>query len=421
MADDIDDLLTTLVSGSKQTPASTAAIISALRRDKDFGELFSSTGARGLGPTGEAMLRGVGQNTEQLGRQAMQNLSEDKADTRLGQQLSHYTATEQLGRDQLAEEKRWHDMENQQRLDKQKMLATIPQALIDKIGHYDLPPMNNRSDRSLAVMDLVSQQYPDYDSTKFGEKNKAMTAFGSGPLGDMTRRAGVSVNHMDTLLDASKALEGWKSPLVNSVKNWWGTNIVTNPKVLAFDAAKNPVNDEINAFFLGKGAGGVADRDRLLKSLSNANSYEGTKAVIDELQSLMRGQYQGLNDQYKDATGRDDFSNKIQTPRAREVFGLPPLAPPATGSGPPMGAAPAPSSALPQALGAAGLGGGSDVISPAEAQLRTATGSLPNGQAAPPTAIVDKQGIVRTGRKRLPNGKTIRVGQLADGTVVPLE
>lgn len=428
---DQDDLLTSLVSGNPQSADTVKAIVNQLRGKQSLAELASLSGDPTLTPFGQHALQQNQQNEVELGRNAMQNRRDDLTQQNITRQLEQ-------GQNALAETVRYHNMEDQERKDKlaqqksqQEDLARS-QDTIDKIGQYKLPMPTNRSARNAAIIDEVSRQYPDYDSTKFGEKQKAQVAFGSGPQSNLVRSADVSVQHLDAADELASGLHNGKYPAINAVVNWWKTQ-TGSPEIAKFNTAKAIVADEVNKFIIG-GGGALADRELLQKQLGDAQSEEQLHGVTNTLRGLMGGQLKGLQSQFVNAGlgTTDDFMKKLN-PRTIGALGLgeaqpgPPTsalpgatgamgAPPAQGGGPPPQTAGSGSQGGPLAgpSGAPGAYPGS--ISPIEATLRQQTGFQGDGTPAPKSAVVDQQGIVRTGRR---NGK--RIGQLADGTIVPLE
>lgn len=419
-----DDLLTALTSGQPQDADKIQAIVAQLRNRAQLGQLAAMSGDPSLAPFGQKILQENQIDQKQLGEQALTNRSEDLRNSQFERQTRQGDAA-------LAENVRYHNMMDQERKDrlaqqaKEKGDLDSAQATIDKIGHYDLPLPLNRTTRNAAIIDAVSTQYPDYDATQYTTKNKARQMFGSGKLGDLSRSADVAIQHLDTADTLAQGLKNGKYPALNAVSNFFATQ-TGSPSVTKFNAAKNIVSDEINKFVIG-GGGALADRELLQKQLDAASSPEQLTGVTNTLRTLMSGQLKGLKGQYDSAIGDGRFLNRFQ-PRTLKALGMldddqsqgaggPQGGTPGPGSGPPQGPAPGGSAGLPggSALpGVAAATGGA--ISPLEGNLRQQTGALADGSRAPPTAVVDNQGIVKTGRL---NGK--RIGLTASGKVVPLE
>lgn len=435
-----DDLLTALTSGSPQDADKIQAIVSQLRNRGQLGELAAMSGDPALAPFGEKVLAQNQQSEHQLGEQALQNRGDDLRDKQYQRMLDQ-------GKGALEETIRYHNMEDQERKDalaQKKAAIGDPdqfQATIDKIYKGDLPLPANRSARSAALIEALSEQHPDYDATHYQSKQKARTNFAQGPLANMVRAAPVSVQHLDLADEKADLLHNTNFPLWNSIKNTVGPalgNTTIAKGVAGLDTAKTIVSDEIDKFFIN-GGGAEKDRQHLQDRLANANSPAAIHEVTDTVRQLMAGQMNGLKSQYEDNGLGDFLQDKVKNPAVLDALGwdgnsftgrrqvkaaqsaLPGATaalgpPPGLGSGPPASAAPSAPGGLPQ--GAPPTGGGAAPISPLEGNLRQQTGALANGMPAPPTAIVDNQGIVRTGRDRK-TGK--RYGMKADHTVVPLD
>lgn len=443
-----DDLSQALTSGAAQTPEQIQAIVAQLRNRGQLGQLAAMSGDPSLAPFGKQILAENQQDQDQIGRMQLSNRSDDIRNAQIARQ-------QQQGDSALAETIRYHNMEDQERKDKLTQQAqaigdpTQFQSIVDKIGNYELPaPTLSRSPRNSAILDALSQQYPDYDNTKYVAKQKAQKDFATGPQGNMVRSAPVSIQHLDLADQKADLLHSSNVPIWNSIVNTVGPalgNTTIAKGVAGLDTAKTIVGDEIDKFFIN-GGGAEKDRQALQSKLANANAPSTIHEVTDTLRQLMAGQMNGLRSQYEDnVPGGDFIRDKVkskavldslgwdgsrftgvrQATQSQQQSALPGATaalggPPAQGSGPPQGPAPGGSSALPMATASNAPGAPPGAISPAEANLRQATGALGNGSAAPSNALVDNKGIVRTGSKMV-NGKRIRVGQLADGTVIPLE
>lgn len=428
MSDQDNDLLTSLVSGNPQSADQVKAIVQQLRQKGQLADLAQMSGDPALTQFGAHQNQMNQQNEVELGRNAMQNTRDNIQQGQLDRQLNQ-------GQGALAETIRYHDMLDQERKDKlqqqkdQQSDLANSQDLVDAIGQYKQSPASlSRSPRNMALMDEVMRQYPDYDATKYQAKKDAQVAFAKGPQSNLLRSADVSVQHLDTADQLAGGLTQSKYPAINAVENWW-KNQTGDPSIAKFNTAKSVVSDEINKFIIG-GGGALADREQLQNQLSAANSPDQLKGITNTLRTLMAGQLKGLQGQFVNAGlgSPDDFLSKL-SPRTVGALGFGdaqrsalPGATAATGGPPPQGSGPPPQTpgsgpgggALAGPSGAPGANPGA--ISPIEAQLRQQTGFQGNGTPAPPTALVDNKGIVRTGRR---NGK--RIGQLADGTIVPLE
>jgi hypothetical protein len=436
---DSDDLLTSLVSGDPQNADKVKAIVQQLRNRGQLGELAQMSGDPALASFGNHIQAENQANEVELGRNAMQNRRDDIQQQQVNRQL-------QQGQNTLAETIRYHNMENQTRQDAiqekkdQQSYVENSQELIDGIGQYKQPPPSlSRSPKNMALMDEVYRQYPNYDASVYDEKKKAQIAFGAGKQGDLLRSADVAIQHLDTADQLGSQLHNTSYPVLNTGINAW-KNFTGSPDIKAFNTARGIVSDEITKFIIG-GGGALADREQLQQELDSANSPEALQKVTNTLRTLMAGQVRGLQGQYVNSGlgTADEFLKKLNN-RTIGALGLADAqhgaqssalagavgaanGPPAAGSGPPGQTVPGPQGAAPNVpprVSASGAPGAiPEAISPAEANLRN-TGFDAEGKPVTGPSVVDTKGVVRTGRKMI-NGKMTRVGQLADGSIVPLE
>lgn len=191
-----------------------------------------------------------------------------------------------------------------------------------QIAAYNMPPPTGRaatSAQGVALMQMVGTLNPDYDATKYHEKNQAAAAFGAGKLGSQVRSISVAVDHLDLLGQAATALQNGNVQAFNSLGNSIAA-ATGNPAPTNFNALKQYVMDETAKAIIG-GGGGVGDRDKAGAIISQAQSPQQLSGAIQQVQGLMGGQLQGLKRQYQDATGNTDFENKV-SPRAAQVLGM---------------------------------------------------------------------------------------------------
>lgn len=358
-----EDLLTGLVSGQPQSAAQVQAIVQQLRSKGKLADLAQMSGDPALAPFGARVNATNQQNEVELGRNAMQNRSDDIRQEQYQRMLAQ-------GQGTLAETIRYHNMEDQERRDKlaqQKAAIGDPsqfQSIVDKIGHYDLPaPSMSRSPHTQAVLEALSEQYPNYDVTKFASKQKAQKDFSTGPQGNMVRSAPVSLQHLDLADQKADLLQNTNFPIWNSIRNTAGPllgNTTIAKGVAGVDTAKSIISDEIDKFFIN-GGGAEADRKHLQERLANANAPSTIHEVTDTLRQLMAGQMNGLRSQYEDNVGGNFIADKVKHQSVLDtlgwngetftgVRGAPKALPGAVGGAPAQGSAP-PASAVPSTPG----------------------------------------------------------------------
>lgn len=182
-------------------------------------------------------------------------------------------------------------------------------------GAVDLRRIQNR------MAELAKQQ--NIDPSKLqniqmdaAAEGKAIKDFTTGKQGNNVRSFNTALEHLDTLHEASQALNNGDIQMFNKIGNAWnsatGKAAPTN-----FEATKKIVADEIVKAIVGTG-GGVSDREEAAKTIQSANSPAQLNGVIEQYKELMAGQLKGLKQQYKSSTNRDDFGEKFLTEKAKK-------------------------------------------------------------------------------------------------------
>lgn len=186
------------------------------------------------------------------------------------------------------------------------------------------------------VISRVREINPQFAGADYGANLTGIKQFTSGKNGNTIRSLNVAVQHLDQLGKLADALNNGDVPLFNKVaiayQKQTGSAAPSN-----FDAAKKVVADEIVKAIVGSG-GGVADREEAARSINSASSPEQLAGVIQTYQGLMTGQLNGIREQYKAATGRDNFESLLlpETRAKLEAHSAPPAstAPEQTATGP---------------------------------------------------------------------------------------
>jgi anthranilate/para-aminobenzoate synthase component II len=369
-----DDLLSSLVSGAPNSADKIKAIVAQLRSKDKLGQLAVMSGDPQLAPLGHQMIQQNQQNEVELGRNAMQNRSDDIRDAAQNRMLNQGQAT-------LNETIRYHNMLDQERKDKLAQAKSLDDFTassgdtIKAIGEGRIPaPTLSRSPKSIALMEAVTAAYPGFDGTVYQRRQKAEKDFATGPQGNMVRSAPVSLQHLDLADQKADMLNNTNFPAWNAVKNTLGPmlgNQTIAKGVAGMDTAKTIISDEIDKFFIN-GGGAEKDRQHLQDRLANANGAPALHEVSDTLRQLMAGQMNGLKDQFENNTGGDFINEKVKHPYVLSALGwdgtqftgkkqaqqpqgsaLPGATaaagqPPGMGSGPPAAPVPGPQGAAPQ-------------------------------------------------------------------------
>ena len=137
----------------------------------------------------------------------------------------------------------------------------------------------------------------------------SVKAFNTGKQGDTVRSINVAMSHLDTLREASKALQNGDAPLFNRLAQTISQQ-TGHPAPTTFDGIKQIVGDELVKGVVGSG-GGQGDREAMAQTISRVNSPDQFESVFNNYQSLLGGQLGGLKRQYKTSTKRSDFDTHL--------------------------------------------------------------------------------------------------------------
>lgn len=147
----------------------------------------------------------------------------------------------------------------------------------------------------------------------------ALTRFTSGKQGDTIRSLNVAVDHLQTLQAAAQALQNGNTPLFNRIRQEvaqrTGAAAPTN-----FAAVRQIVLNEVIKGVVG-GATAQADREEALSLVNAAQSPQQLAGALHQIKELLGGQLRGLNSQYKQSTGRDDFAGFL-LPNTQRALGF---------------------------------------------------------------------------------------------------
>lgn len=192
---------------------------------------------------------------------------------------------------------------------------------VDLIGQYKIPALSGyalRTPWGQQVLARLQEKYPQYNGQEFKSRQQALAKFTAGKQGDTVRSLSVSLDHLDVLDQAAVELKNGNvqalNKLAQTLSEQTGSPVPTN-----FESIKGIVADEVTKAVLG-GPGGVSDRDKAQKIFDKVKSPAQLAGAIKEIKALMKGQLHGLQRQYKESTGRDDF-DRFLSPSARGLEG----------------------------------------------------------------------------------------------------
>ncbi len=177
-------------------------------------------------------------------------------------------------------------------------------SMAEAIAGYQIAPLSGYAmtrPGGPETMQEVLKINPGYSAPRFNEVNRVMTAFGTGKQGDIVRALNTATQHLDVMEQAGKALKNGDMTLFNRLGNRINAELGYAAPT-EYDGLKQIVGTEIEKAVAG-GIGAEADRERLMRALSGANSPEQMQAIFDGFKSLMTGQVNSLKIQYEDGTG----------------------------------------------------------------------------------------------------------------------
>ncbi|MDN4061133.1 hypothetical protein QPK31_23215 [Massilia sp. YIM B02769] len=233
------------------------------------------------------------------------------------------------------------ERQERERADQQEPMSA--DAILNAAARYNfdgtLPPMgmgkNAAAGRSAILNKAAELKYgtdPEQQRRdQLGNKgdaaarNAALRDFSSGRLGSNVRSFNVSLSHLQTLDQLTDALQNNDMQAVNKAANYFKTQ-TGNPAPTNFEAAKKVVADEVVKAIVGTG-GALADREETAKTIAAMNSPAQLKGVIHTYKELMRGQLHGLEQQYRESTGRTDFNRFLSDAARTEDGGSKPIPP----------------------------------------------------------------------------------------------
>ena len=222
---------------------------------------------------------------------------------------------------QIAAKERMTEMKANSAANSKTVDPKAVEAIASQIATYSAKPLGERNRSTAfgqAVLARVKELNPDYNDIRYSEIDKATKAFATGKQGDIARSLNVAIDHIGTAESLIDAMNNGDINLINKLSNKiaaeTGSTAPTN-----FEAVKHIVADEITKSVVG-GPGALADREAMAEQIRGSNSPAQIRGVLSQFKSLMRGQLDGLADQYERTTGNADFEDKFLSPAAKAAL-----------------------------------------------------------------------------------------------------
>lgn len=199
------------------------------------------------------------------------------------------------------------------------------QPIVDAIGKGDMAPRTgsrNPIDRNI-MNEVVKQyagqdeQHQPFDATFYQTKQKTMNA-----ILPATTPFNVGLQHLDTLNKLTDELKNSPVlPLQNKIVNKIMVQTGSSVAPTNFDAAKQVIGAEIAKAIVGAGGPTAeSDRAKAQSTIDSSRTPQDLKGVIDTYKTLFVGKLQGLEQQYKAGTRKNDFSEKYLLPETRALY-----------------------------------------------------------------------------------------------------
>lgn len=191
--------------------------------------------------------------------------------------------------------------------------------LVKAIAEYREPPLSLtfRNPMNKQIMQDVLRMNPDYDASQFKTRSNVEQHFTSGVESRQIQSLNVSIQHLDTLEEAGKALQNSDVPAFNrlaqNIAQWSGA-----PAPVGFDAVKQIVGGEVIKAVVVNG-GGVTERQEARDAVNRAQSPQQLAEVIRRYKNLLAGQLKGARKKYESGGGRKDFE-KFLLPETRKAL-----------------------------------------------------------------------------------------------------
>lgn len=196
--------------------------------------------------------------------------------------------------------------------------AQAKEGIVDMIGNYKLGlgEMARAMAKHPELPALVGAKYPDWDQTTYNAKNKLITGYTSGPQSKEINAINTAMGHIKNLDDAVDALHNGDMTILNKIGKAYNINVGGKTAEAAFQLIVHRVGPEIASAYI-PGGGGVAERMADEKdfdvNLPPQTLHNNAAVTVN----MLRSKIGALENQYKNAVGRDDFAKRFITPEAQ--------------------------------------------------------------------------------------------------------
>lgn len=172
------------------------------------------------------------------------------------------------------------------------------------------------------MISAVSQYDPSFDSVNYNSRNKTYQDFTSGKSAQNITALNTAMSHLGSLADNFGQLNNTSLPLVNSVKNYVGTQTGdpnTQTATTNVQADANAVSHELAKVFrsTGMSEGEIKQwQDQINPNMTPAQA----KAVLGSAIELMNGRLDALGEQYNKGMGTSKDGVELLSPTAQASY-----------------------------------------------------------------------------------------------------
>jgi hypothetical protein len=188
-------------------------------------------------------------------------------------------------------------------------LASNVQALVE--GRMPVPSATSLKSRATQTLLQAAGQYePGFDLTTWqGRVSGNKDFYGGGQSSKDIKSANQAISHMRSLVDSAEGMNNTSSPMLNTAKNAWNTNVMGEGAQTQFQLNAHAVSEELSKVF--KGANMSDAEIRAWESgLSPNMSPSQQRASIGKLTELLNGSLEALEDKRKDSLGERAAAKK---------------------------------------------------------------------------------------------------------------
>lgn len=194
--------------------------------------------------------------------------------------------------------------------------ATTVKALAE--GRMAMPTRPTPQQQQL--IQAAAQYDPTFDATDFNKRNRTAVDFSpAGQSGKAVTAINTTMGHLSELQDRMDTLGNTNIPIVNTVKNWIGTQTGDAAPGQA-QTVRDAVANELRKVFATTGGGGLEELKEWEANFPTNASPAQAKEGIKEAVRLMDSRLSALGNQYSVGMGTNHSGIDLLSPEARASY-----------------------------------------------------------------------------------------------------